>query len=326
MRRIIDHSLSRHHPCSAKSFNDLAKARRGETVWNRPRPCSLRHGEGMAKVMAKTVTKLRDQLRADIAGRRHLPLEDRCGSYQDVPMTQLLDELDRLRAAAEPTVTLRKLAEAVLQEKGEDTYPGPSSTLIELAEAALAQADEPSARQLDTVTGIECMGYMGRHPSGLDTDDGLNRCPFCGHVAAFREAEKVGHDQYTVSVECTNTSCSVRTPQHYANRATAMEAWNRRDPPITLPVDRDPIKNANMKLHAYHIGKGPMPSWMDLYQAYVAAHDAMVELSENRPAEPGTVQDRKEIPCVHRGGCRKFPACFYEERCCAPDDSIPETV
>jgi hypothetical protein len=90
-------------------------------------------------------------------------------------------------------------------------------------------ADEPSARRVTTVAGIECMGMQGRHPSGLDTAPGvLQHCPFCGHVAAFREAEKVGHDRFTISVECSNGACAVRMPQHYASRETAAEAWNRR--------------------------------------------------------------------------------------------------
>lgn len=79
-----------------------------------------------------------------------------------------------------------------------------------------------------TVGGIECMGIQGRHPTNLDTDPAkLKRCPFCGHEAAYREGEKRG-DTHPIAVECTNSSCAVRTPKHYQDRVTAAEAWNRR--------------------------------------------------------------------------------------------------
>lgn len=88
-------------------------------------------------------------------------------------------------------------------------------------------------RKVDIVTGIECWGSQGRHPSGLDTDERLKPCPFCGHVAAIRAADhghgmSRGHDKFQLSAECTNSSCAVRTPEHYATREAAIEAWNRR--------------------------------------------------------------------------------------------------
>lgn len=72
--------------------------------------------------------------------------------------------------------------------------------------------------------------FIGNKGKGsLDTAPGvLLACPFCGHDAAFTDRGKVGHDHYTVAAQCSNTSCGVRTPEHYTNRESAAEAWNRR--------------------------------------------------------------------------------------------------
>ncbi len=62
----------------------------------------------------------------------------------------------------------------------------------------------------------------------LETDARLKLCPFCGAKGAFRLRDKAGHDTHTIKVECTNSSCGVATPEHYATRESAIEAWNRR--------------------------------------------------------------------------------------------------
>jgi Lar family restriction alleviation protein len=84
-----------------------------------------------------------------------------------------------------------------------------------------------SERQLDIVTGIE---HFIRKPSGIDTDaKTLKPCPFCGHPAGYYESGHQG-DKFPLGVVCTNTSCGVKTPQHYQNRELAAAAWNRRAP------------------------------------------------------------------------------------------------
>lgn len=78
-----------------------------------------------------------------------------------------------------------------------------------------------------SVEGIEMFAKVHFHE--LDTDASLSRCPFCGHEAAFNDGERRGqNDNYTVAVVCSNTSCGVRTPQHYKTRKAAAIAWNRR--------------------------------------------------------------------------------------------------
>ena len=66
----------------------------------------------------------------------------------------------------------------------------------------------------------------------LDTaPDVLKTCPFCGHDGAFNDVGRRGQsDNYTVAVHCSNTSCGVRTPEHYRTREAAAKAWNRRAP------------------------------------------------------------------------------------------------
>lgn len=83
------------------------------------------------------------------------------------------------------------------------------------------------------MTKITTVAGLVRHPTmtaQLDTCSTLLPCPFCGHEGAFRDVGRAGHDHYTVSVECSNTSCGVKTPQHYSSRDTARVAWNRRQP------------------------------------------------------------------------------------------------
>lgn len=81
-----------------------------------------------------------------------------------------------------------------------------------------------SLAQIDTVGGIE--SFM-RRKSNIDTADDLSRCPFCGHEAGYYEVDDRG-DKHPLGVICTNTSCGVKTPQHYQNRLLAAQAWNRR--------------------------------------------------------------------------------------------------
>jgi DNA gyrase inhibitor GyrI len=56
----------------------------------------------------------------------------------------------------------------------------------------------------------------------LDTNPELQRCPFCGTLAGYRED---GHGM--VRAECANGSCAVATPYHYKTREAAKAAWNR---------------------------------------------------------------------------------------------------
>ena len=80
--------------------------------------------------------------------------------------------------------------------------------------------------KVTTVGGLEM--YATMHPHPLDTSDQLRRCPFCGHEAAFTDGMKRGQsDNYTVGVQCSNTSCGIRTPEHYKDRESAAVAWNR---------------------------------------------------------------------------------------------------
>lgn len=84
-------------------------------------------------------------------------------------------------------------------------------------------------RNITYVDGIECMGWMGRWPSGLETlPDVLSLCPFCGHEAAIT-TQMTGRTNWPHKVMCSNTSCAVSTPQHYQTRELAIEAWNRRN-------------------------------------------------------------------------------------------------
>lgn len=81
--------------------------------------------------------------------------------------------------------------------------------------------------KITTVAGLEM--FATPHPHPLDTDNSLSRCPFCDHEGAFNDGERRGqNDNYTVAVVCSNTSCGVRTPQHYKTREAAAIAWNRR--------------------------------------------------------------------------------------------------
>lgn len=80
--------------------------------------------------------------------------------------------------------------------------------------------------KVTTVGGLEMFATM--HPHELDTAPGILRdCPFCGFPAGFTDGNRRGQsDNYTVAVSCTNTSCGVRTPEHYKTREDAATAWN----------------------------------------------------------------------------------------------------
>lgn len=89
-----------------------------------------------------------------------------------------------------------------------------------------ARPSPDTAAHLDTVAGIEQFAKY-RVPWG-DTSDTLARCKTCGHEAAFREPEHRGYEHAMISVECSNTSCGMKTPPHYKTRVEAAKAWNRK--------------------------------------------------------------------------------------------------
>jgi hypothetical protein len=91
---------------------------------------------------------------------------------------------------------------------------------------------EMTTRHLDIVAGIE---HFISKSSGIDTDPAtLTPCPFCGHAAGYYESDHQG-DKFPICVVCTNTSCGVKTPQHYQSRELAAAAWNRRAPARSTP-------------------------------------------------------------------------------------------
>lgn len=99
------------------------------------------------------------------------------------------------------------------------------------------------------------------HNAGrLETDPRLKYCPFCGSEAAFRLRDKAGHDKHTIMVECTNSSCGVMTPEHYATREKAIEAWNWRvsDLPLNQPFD------ASIELSTYRPGESNVEDFSNL--------------------------------------------------------------
>jgi hypothetical protein len=80
------------------------------------------------------------------------------------------------------------------------------------------------------VDGLEQFAKM-RQPDWEVPDDGhLKPCPFCGSEAGYHIAlRNPPHSKPdNVAVGCTNTSCGVMTPRHYAVRLTAAFAWNKR--------------------------------------------------------------------------------------------------
>lgn len=79
------------------------------------------------------------------------------------------------------------------------------------------------------VDGLEMFAKF--HPHEMDTSDMLLPCPFCGSPGAFTDGNRRGMtpNHFTVSAACSNTSCGVRTPEHYATREAAAKAWNRRE-------------------------------------------------------------------------------------------------
>jgi hypothetical protein len=82
-------------------------------------------------------------------------------------------------------------------------------------------------RAITTVGGLERFPSLMDAPR-LDTAPELDRCKHCGHEAAYTDGAPRGqNDNFTLGVECSNTSCGIRTPEHYKDRASAAVAWNR---------------------------------------------------------------------------------------------------
>ncbi len=105
-------------------------------------------------------------------------------------------------------------------------YHCPTSQQLQaMIDAALT---ESARAQITTVGGIE--KHAVYHSGLLDTSPDLLPCPFCGSDGAFTDGRLPSHriDEYTVAAQCSNTSCGVRTPEHYKDRASAAYAWNRR--------------------------------------------------------------------------------------------------
>ena len=82
--------------------------------------------------------------------------------------------------------------------------------------------------EITTVGGLE-MFPTQRKSSGIDQSDDLGACRFCGSPCGYYESTHRG-DKHPIGVICTNTSCGVSTPKHYADRASARAAWLRRSP------------------------------------------------------------------------------------------------
>jgi Lar family restriction alleviation protein len=83
-------------------------------------------------------------------------------------------------------------------------------------------------RKITTVGGLEMFRWGNSH---LYRVEGLALlpCPFCGDEAGFRKDKQRHHPpEFPYAVECSQTSCGVRTPFHYKTEAAAAEAWNRR--------------------------------------------------------------------------------------------------
>lgn len=80
-------------------------------------------------------------------------------------------------------------------------------------------------RKITTVGGLEMTAID--HRGTIDEDRTLSLCPFCGHTAGFYDSSDAA-DRFPIGVVCTNTSCGVKTPQHYQTRELAAAAWNRR--------------------------------------------------------------------------------------------------
>ena len=105
------------------------------------------------------------------------------------------------------------------------------------------------------VDGLEMFANL--HPHPLDTHESLLRCPFCAHEAAYNDGERRGQsDNYTVAVHCTNTSCGVRTPEHYKSREAAAIAWNRRVAGVSTRIETA-IEKAYGHFYARHNGTSP---------------------------------------------------------------------
>ena len=87
-----------------------------------------------------------------------------------------------------------------------------------------------SERNITTVDGLEMFANL--HPHPLDTSSLLLPCPFCGHEGAFHDSGNLS-THFNRWAECSNTSCGVRTPEHYQTREAAAIAWNRRTSTFT---------------------------------------------------------------------------------------------
>lgn len=89
----------------------------------------------------------------------------------------------------------------------------------------LVSSDTP--KQIVSVGGLEMFALPRDLPLDTPSDPTeLLACPFCGHAAAYHDRGRIG--THPLHVECSNTSCGIRTPKHYASRETAAQAWNRR--------------------------------------------------------------------------------------------------
>lgn len=124
---------------------------------------------------------------------------------------------------------LREAKEFVSERACEgDTYNTGAERAAKLLDRIEAALVEPSTeRHVTTVGGLET--FISRMGQGsLDTHPSLLRCPMCGSAAAFHDSGRT--EKFSRWVECSNTSCGIRTPEHYQDRETAAVAWNRRDP------------------------------------------------------------------------------------------------
>jgi hypothetical protein len=155
--------------------------------------------------------------------------------------------------------------------------------------AALRYTAEPPARQLDTVGGLEMfVGRMGR--GTLDTSPDLLPCPFCGHEGAFTDGARRGSgDNHTVAAACSNTSCGVRTPEHYQDRESAAAAWNRRRRAEPSATQRHEQSRELEERFGDSVNRAEPPARIDPYRP---AHTADVAPTRDSTAGPGLSGNR----------------------------------